>query len=310
MRGDAEPVIYEQRSRNLWTSRLIGVTFLAVVVFIAYAGVTLVFGGDAFVLALVLTLVVAALVAGYLKSDRWVLGRFDDQFLEPERRVRGSLEQMALAAGVKTPVLYELDTGTLNAFAVGREPDRGIVVVTKGLIEKLEPEELQGVLAHEVAHIRDGDSMAGSLIALVAWLADRVFVASWYLLLLALRMIAGGLVSPMLVLLPVVSLLLPVGGRLAQMAFSRSREYLADVSAVLLTRDPEGMIGALQKLEAMSTVVARANVATSHLFVAPTESIWDPELFSTHPPLAERIDRLRHVTAVPVQASGAPDLSR
>ncbi|RJQ54962.1 MAG: hypothetical protein C4521_03670 [Actinobacteria bacterium] len=293
-------MIYRQRERNIMTSRVIVLGFGATVLFILYVAVVLIFGGDLFWFALVLAAMAALMAFGYLKSDRWVLRRFTSQFIEPSRKARELLEQMAIAAGIKTPVLYVLDTGTLNAFAVGREPDKGIVVITKGLVDKLEPDELRAVIAHEVAHIRDGDSMAGSIIALVVWAANRLFVGTWYLMYLLARMgtvVAG---QPLLVLLPVASFLLPTGGRMAQMAFSRTREYLADNSAVLLTRDPESMITALMKLDRMSTVVLRASRATSHLFVASTESIWNVDLLSTHPPLEKRIERLRHVTAVPV----------
>lgn len=293
-------MIYEQRSRNLWLSRAIGLSFIAVVVFIIYCAVVLIFGGDYFWLALVLTLVIALMVVGYLKSDRWVLGRFTSQVIDPPKRAREALQEMAIAAGIRTPILYVMDLGTLNAFAVGRDRDRGIVVVTKGLIDHLDEDELRAVLAHEVAHIRDGDSMAGSLIAVIVWAANRVFAASWVLVYAFATAPEVMRESPLLAVLPVVCLMLPLGGRIAQMTFSRSREYLADNSSVLLTRDPEGLIGALGKMDELSSVVARSTIATSHLFISSPNSIWNTELLSTHPPMAKRIHHLRHVTAVPV----------
>lgn len=296
-------VLYEQRSRNVWISRTVGGVFLATLVFVVYVFALVLFTGDLFWFALMLTLVLLCAAYGYLKSDRWVIGRFAGQFIEPPRRARAALEEMAIAAGIPTPVLYVIDTGTLNAFAVGRERNAGVVVVTKGLVEALSDEELRAVMAHEVAHIRDGDSTAGAPIALMAFVANRVATLGSGLLLLLLQLSAVSGTAGLVPIGAFMCLIMPAFARAAQMAFGRSREYLADNSAVLLMRTPEPLIGALSKLDARSTVVVRAGLATSHLFISSPRPWWNSEMISTHPPIRSRIERLRHVTAVPVTAA-------
>lgn len=295
-------MIYEQHSRNLWFSRIVGVVYVATLVFIVFGVVVVIFGGDVFWFALTLAVLVALVVLGYLKSDRWVLGRFDSQFIMPPRQAREALEEMAIAAGIPTPILYVIDTGTLNAFALGREPSCGIVIVTKGLLDDLDGDELRGVLAHEVAHITNGDSMAGGLIALMAWSANRLSALGAGLF--GFLIVSGGLqMDPQVataLLTCVLCWVLPVCARTSQVLFGRSRELLADNASVFLTRNPEAMIGALSKLDERSSVVVRAGLATSHLFIASPRPWWNSDVISTHPPIAKRIDRLRHTTAVPI----------
>ncbi len=297
-------MLYEQRRRNLWFSRLVGVGFIAAVVFILFAVVTLVFGGDAFWFALSLGVLLAVIVIGYLKTDRWILRRFLRETVMPPRKVRDALEEMAIAAGIPTPIIYVIETRTLNAFALGREPAFGVVVVTKGLVDTLDQDELRAVLAHEIAHILNGDSMAGGLMAMMAYAANRIPAISIPFLRLAGVAAGAGQYTVLLPVLVIVAVcwMLPPLVRLSQILFGRSRELLADNTAVLLTRDPEALIRALDKVERYSSVVLKAGLSTSHLFITSPRPWWNSDLISTHPPMAKRIERIRHTTAVPIAA--------
>jgi heat shock protein HtpX len=211
------------------------------------------------------------------------------------------VEEMAIAAGIPMPKVYEIDDNALNAFATGRDPQHAVVCITRGLRTKLNREELQGVIAHEISHIRNYDIrlmlLMAVLVGTVAMLADFFRQMLWYSGRGSSRSEGkGGIVAVVLVVIGLIlSIIAPILAHLIQLAVSRQREYLADASAVELTRYPQGLANALRKIDADPHDLATANRGTAHLFIAnPIEKFekLSSTAFSSHPPIQDRIRRL------------------
>jgi heat shock protein HtpX len=217
------------------------------------------------------------------------------------------IEELCIAGGVPLPQIWVIDDPAPNAFATGRDPAHGVVAITTGLRQNLSRDELQGVMAHELAHIRHYDirlqTLIGVLVGLTALISD-IFLRSmwWGGGRRAGRVRAGGgsrdarVQVLLLVLAIVAAVVAPLFARLLQLSISRKREYLADAGAVQLTRYPEGLASALEKISGAPEVLATANRATQHLYIVnplrPSEQRVK-NVFSTHPPIGERIARLR-----------------
>lgn len=210
------------------------------------------------------------------------------------------VENLAITAGLPTPRIYIINDTAINAFATGRDPQHAAIAVTRGTLERLENEEQEGVLAHELSHIGNYDirlsSMVVVLVGVLAMLSHLFLRSLWWrgddrddrdqgnglLMLIAI----------------VFALLSPLVATLIQLAISRKREYLADASGALLTRYPEGLARALEKIAADTEPLEVANQATAHLYIAnPLKDYGGAvnNLFSTHPPVKDRIRRLRNM---------------
>ncbi|SRR5579875_134903 len=217
------------------------------------------------------------------------------------------VREMAIAARVPTPKVYVIDDPAPNAFATGRDPAHAAICLTQGLIDTMDREQLQGVVGHEMAHIRNYDTrlmtMVAVMVGAVALLADFLHRWIWFGGFgrnnSERKDAAGGGFAPALVV--IVGILSPLISRLIAMAISRQREYLADAASVEFTRNPRGLLRALEQIAAQSSPLKHAFRATAHLFIVNPmtdndsedgEGIFD-RLFSTHPPLKERIARLR-----------------
>jgi heat shock protein HtpX len=220
------------------------------------------------------------------------------------------VQEMALAANVPMPRVYLIDDTAPNAFATGRDPKHASVAITIGLLQKLDREELQGVMAHELSHVRNFDIrfsvMVGVLVGSIALLADFFVRFTFWGGGRRGRSDRGGEGGGLQVVILVVALafavLAPVAARLVQMAISRQREYLADASGVELTRNPFGLERALAKIALDQEPLEVANRATQHLyFENPIKGASGKtrDLFATHPPVMERINRLRELTSQP-----------
>lgn len=211
-------------------------------------------------------------------------------------RLYNTVENLTLTAGLPMPEVYIIDDPAPNAFASGRDPSHALVCATTGLLDIMNDKELTAVMAHEVSHIKNYDirvsTIVFGLVCLIGFIADIGWRINYY----------GGrrsrdedrsLVSAVILL--ITAIVAPLAASLAQMAVSREREYLADSSAALLTRYPEGMISALKKLETHAQPMKRQNPATEAMFIAnPLNSKSLNNLFSTHPPLEKRIERLEN----------------
>jgi heat shock protein HtpX len=218
------------------------------------------------------------------------------------------ISEMALAARMPVPKGYIIDDPAPNAFATGRDPSHSVICVTSGLVEEMDREELQGVLGHEMAHVRDYDirtmMMIAVLIGGIALLADFLIRWSWFGGFSGGRRgrddrngNAGALIMIAVFILAAVA---PIFSQLLAMAISRQREYLADASSVEFTRNPRALLRALERIARMESPLKHASRGVAHLFIVnplhgareDDEGFW-PNLFSTHPPLSRRIARLR-----------------
>ena len=216
------------------------------------------------------------------------------------------VEEMAIAAGVPMPKVMVLETDALNAFATGNKPGNGTIAVTRGLLNSLSRDELQGVVAHEMSHLANLDTrymvVVGVTVGLIALVCDML-----------LRSLAwgrgnrssssdkkGGGAAILVILLLVVAILAPIAAKFVQMAVSRQREYLADATSVRFTRNPSGLISALGKLAEKAEPFPGVSRATQHLFIVnpvQTFTAKSSALLATHPDIADRIARLRNLGA-------------
>ena len=211
-----------------------------------------------------------------------------------------TVDNLSIAAGVPTPKIYLIDDTALNAFATGRGPKSASVAITKGLRDQLEKVELEGVMAHELSHVKNYDirlqSVTVALIGLIALISD-IFLRSLYYGGRSRR--SSSKASGVFVLIGIIlAILSPIIAKLMHLAISRQREYLADASGALITRYPEGLARALEKIKADKEPLEAANKATAHMYIEnPLRNEkgmkWMNKLFATHPDVNDRIKRLR-----------------
>lgn len=210
-------------------------------------------------------------------------------------RLYNAVENLTLTAGLPMPEVYIIEDKAPNAFAAGRDPEHALVCATTGLMDIMNDKELTAVMAHEVSHVKNYDirvsTIVFGLVCMVGFIADIGWRIAWRS---SRRNSDDG--SPVgMVILFVTMILAPIAASLAQMAVSRQREYLADASAVMLTRYPEGMIAALKKLETHTQPMRQQNPATEAMFITnPLKKKSVNGLFSTHPPIEKRIERLEN----------------
>jgi len=291
---------YEQIANNRRLSYLLILVFILFIVAIGYVfGKYTGFGEYAMIPALALALLMS--LGSYYYSDRIVLGMSGARQIltkEEEPRLWNAAEGLCLAAGMPMPKLYVIDDSAPNAFATGRDPEHAALAATSGLMDKLEKTELEGVVAHELSHIRNYDirfmMLVTVLVGTVVLLSDWMTRSLWYG---GRRRSSGGSLGAILLVIGLIFVILsPIIAQLMQLALSRRREFLADASGALLTRYPEGLAKALEKIAADKEPLKEANKATAHLYIC--NPLLDHggrlnALFSTHPPIEERIERLR-----------------
>jgi heat shock protein HtpX len=237
----------------------------------------------------------------YWYSDKIVLAMSRARLIKKEDapELYRIVENLCITAGLPLPRIFIIDEMAPNAFATGRDAKRAVVAVTRGLLEKLDRSELEGVIAHELSHIGNKDMLLQTvvvvLVGLVALLSD--WFLRWSFFGGRRRNSdsdSGQLGAIMLIIGVILAILSPLIATLIQLAISRKREFLADASGALLTRYPEGLARALEKISQDQTPLRVANKATSHLFIAnPFKGRGISKLFSTHPPVGERTKALR-----------------
>jgi heat shock protein HtpX len=304
---------YSQISANKRESVLLGLVVAAILGVLGFA-IGYALTGDA-VGGLGATLIAVALagfmsLGSYFAGDQLVLAASQahpvDEASAPQ--LINVVREMSIAANIPMPKVYVTDDSAPNAFATGRDPEHASVTVTTGLLDKLDREELQGVIGHELSHVRNYDIrftlLVGVLVGSIALLADMFLRYSFWFgggrgRDRGGRGGGGGLQVVMFVVALVLAILAPIAARLVQLAVSRRREYLADASSVELTRNPYGLEQALAKIATDREVLEVANRATQHLYFTNPIKKWEERssgLFSTHPPIVDRINRLRALT--------------
>lgn len=248
-------------------------------------------------------------IGSYMAGDKLVLATSKaipvDEQTAPQ--LINVVREMTIAANVPMPRVYVIEDTAPNAFATGRDPEHASVAVTTGLLEKMDREELQGVLAHELSHVRNYDIrftlLVGVLVGSVALLSD--FFLRWTFWFGGGsrsdrdRGGGGGLQAVFFILAIVLAIVAPIAAQLVRLAVNRQREFLADASSVEMTRNPHGLERALAKIASDKEVLEVASGATQHMYFTNPIKKFEARargLFSTHPPIVERVNRLRELT--------------
>lgn len=308
--------MYEQISKNKRLSYVLIVVVTALLVVLGFAiGEATGLGYFGLIIAMVVAVTLG--LGSYFKGDVMVLAASQAQAVthDEEPQLYNVVEEMSIASGNPMPKVYVINDSAPNAFATGRNPENSSIAVTSGLLAKMNREELQGVIAHEMSHVRNYDilfaTLVGIMVGAIALMAD--FFLRWSFFGGNRRSNNngnGGIFALIMVVVALVlAILAPIAARMVQMAISRKREYLADASAVELTRNPMGLANALKKIAGDTEQLEVANRATAHLFIAqPIKKFSDKKrgLFDTHPPIGERIAVLMAMAHETPATAGSP----
>ncbi len=287
--------MYSEIAANKRKTVIIMTAFVAFVAVIAYVFNLYLGGQPTLFYGVLVGAVIYAIITYYAGSSMALAVNGAQEIQKNDNpRLWRIVENLSITDGLPMPRVFVIDDPAPNAFATGRDPKHAAVCATTGLLSVMDDNELQGVFAHELGHVKNYDirvsMIAFALTAVISLIADIILRMTWFrsndreennnqiFLLLGI----------------VAAILAPLVATMIQLAISRQREYLADATSALTTRYPEGLISALQKLQQRSTVLRRQNTATAHLFFAnPLKAHSLASLFSTHPPIADRIARLR-----------------
>jgi heat shock protein HtpX len=294
--------IYDAVAANRWRTALLITVFTGILVALGYVvGEVFAPGGGVAMVPVALGLSGVSATASYFAGDKLVLAQSQARALAPgeEPQLRNIVETLSIGLGIDPPRIHLIDDSAPNAFATGRDPKHASIAVTRGLLDKLDRTEMEGVIAHELSHVVNRDIRVMLLVTVLV--GTVALLSDWMLRSFAWgggggrrgRDRGGG--GIILIIAIVLAILTPIIATLIQLAVSRQREYLADASGALLTRFPSGLANALRKIAADKEALEVANKATASLYFAnPLKDA--PRamdgLFDTHPPIAERIRRL------------------
>jgi len=282
--------IYTQQDKNIRKTWLLMTTFLVIIIILGYF-VSYYYNSPAILyVAIIFSLFMN--IMSYWFSDKIVLSMSGAKEAKHDEYtdLYHIVENLSITAGLPMPRIYIIEDQAPNAFATGRNKDHAVVAVTTGLLQILNKVELEGVVAHELSHIGNRDILLQTVIVVLVGFVSilaNIFMRS------GLRGRDNNKAGGILVIVGIIFIVLsPIFTKLIQLAISRKREFLADASAVLLTRYPDGLAGALQKISGANIPMKNANSATAHLFISnPFGSVGKKVsgLFSTHPPIDERV---------------------
>lgn len=293
------------RNNKIKTGIIVAIFLLLITLIVYYVCMAFDLGIISIVIAMVFS--VATSWASYYYSDRIVLSinKAHPATQEQYQKLNNILDGLMVSSGLENrPKLYVVDDSQPNAFATGRDPQNAVICVTTGLLEKMDYYELEGVVAHELSHIKNYDIRLSAVVSVMVGFI--VILADW-----VSRALFWGIGdrdndskgNPILMIIGLICLILaPIFGQLMQLALSRRREYLADASAVELTRNPDGLISALRKLDSDSHQLKTANNATAYMYIvnpfksnAKDGKKKKTSLFSTHPSIDDRIQALQNL---------------
>ncbi len=295
--------MYSQIDSNKRKTWLLMIIFLIIIVIIGWVfGEAYDFGYGGLIIAVVIA--IAMNLFSYYKGDKVALAISGAKPIKKNDNpyVYRMVENLCITAGLPVPKVHVIDDPNINAFATGRNPERASIAVTTGAIEKLENEELEGVIAHELSHVKNYDIRLMTIVIIcvgaITLMADFFLRAQFIFGGRRNSRESGRLGAILMIVGLVLAILSPVFAILIQLAVSRKREYLADASGVLLTRYPEGLAKALEKISQFNQPMKRANHATAHLYIASPFSGLGKKitgLMATHPPLEDRVAKLRQM---------------
>ncbi|MFH0969026.1 MAG: M48 family metallopeptidase [Patescibacteria group bacterium] len=291
--------IYNNADKN---TRLTWIYITGFLIFVILAGY--IFAGamqNSLILYIAVLFSVIMSFASYWWSDKIVLAMSKAKPVTHEnaRGIYHLVENLCITAGLPVPKIYIIEDSAPNAFATGRNPEHGVICLTTGIIEKLEKSELEGVIAHELSHIGNRDILFSTvvviLVGFITLLADWFRNWTFFGGKRSNNDSENGQFQMILMIIAIIlSILAPIAAILMQLAISRKREFLADADGALLTRYPEGLAKALEKISSDTEKLEVANRATAHLFIInPFKGKKVSKLFMTHPPIEERVKLLR-----------------
>lgn len=291
--------LYTQQSRNVFRTWMLMSAFFVLVMLVGWAISW--YMGQPGILWVAVAFAIVMNISAYWFSDKIALSSTGAKEADPVKflELHRILENLAITAGLPKPRLYIIEDAAPNAFAAGRDPKHAVVAVTTGLLARLDRSELEGVLAHELSHVGNRDILVMTVAVVLAGLITVVVD-----MFLRVSLFGGGGNrdrggNAILAIAAIVAVVLaPLAAQLIQMAISRKREFLADASGALLTRYPEGLASALQKISSYQAPMRKASHATAHLFIsnpfgAHEAGRFIAKLFSTHPPVGERVAALQ-----------------
>ena len=290
-----------QQAANKRKTFMLLALFGALMWLVVYAALTYMGSSTAGIVPIAVGLSLISVWGSYYASDKLVLTMTGARQIQESdnSRLYALIQEVCIASGLPMPKVAIVEDSAPNAFATGRNPEHALIAFTTGILDAMDKDELQGVIAHEMAHVANRDTLVS---AVAATTAGAIAIFSDFLM----RMMwfgggrrdnrEGGNNPIALVLSLVVLILAPIAAMLLKAAISRRREALADATAVQFTRNPSGLRKALEVLQADSTVVTHASNAVAHLYIeSPLDSSSVSKLFATHPPLSERISILRQM---------------
>ncbi len=295
---------YEEIAANKRMTYFLFIVFFFFILALGFVFDYLFIGGAFFFVPIFVLIAIAYILYSYYNSDKIVLKISKAKPADPQKHrvFHNVAEEMAIAGGIPKPRLYVIEDTALNAFATGRDPEHSVICCTTGLLQKMNREELQGVIAHEMSHIKNQDikvmTIAAVLVGIAVLLSDVMLRMFWFGGMARSRggREAGQLTLIILVVAILLAVLTPIIAQLIKFAISRKREYLADASGSMLSRYPQGLASALEKIKADKEPLEAANKATAHLYIANPlkgQKLWMKSLFATHPNIDDRIARLR-----------------
>ncbi|MCK4437568.1 M48 family metallopeptidase [Candidatus Bathyarchaeota archaeon] len=294
---------HDEQSRNKRDSILLAVV-VSIVLFALIVSISYIWAPDAVYVMVPISLIFVFIYtwSSYQYGDRVVLSSTGAVPAEGPQYIylNDTVEGLSIAAGIPKPKVYVVPSDEINAFATGKDPENASVAVTTGLMRTLDRQELEGVVAHEISHIRNRDiqfmTLVAVLVGLVGILSHMILRSYWYGGRRGRRDRDRGNIGLIIVAVGfVLAIFAPIVTRLVQLAVSRRREYMADASGAELTRYPDGLADALEKISKHNRGDMKVSEAVSHLFIAdPNRSALDA-LYATHPPIEERIKRLREM---------------
>lgn len=293
--------LYNQADKNVRLTWVYLTGFLIFIIGVGYVFASAMNNSGILVFAVIFSVIMS--FASYWWSDKIVLTMSGAKELihEQNPEIYHLVENLCITAGLPTPKIYLIEDPALNAFATGRDPEHAVICLTTGLVNRLEKVELEGVIAHELSHIGNRDILLSTvivvLVGFVTLMADMFRNWAFWGRDRDNDKESNQLQIILIIIAIILSILSPIAAMLIQLAISRKREFLADASGALLTRYPEGLARALEKISVNSQPMKKANQATAHLFIAnPLKKQKISSLFLTHPPIEERIKALRRMT--------------